>query len=412
VRRDASTASPRPANRIHLVTKKPDPFHPNTVLANFRRLLFYLRFTLAPWGYAGEDVGMTGRFPFCNLTVSSTSIGLVLLAVTLTGCGDKAEKQALAQAEPLIAAREYHNALGTLNEGLRQSPKSKALLRERIVLFLHLERADLAFAAHDDMVKRLNKPDTVLLDALSHKDNIVRATAAKALSATKDPSALQPLQKATSDPEEIVRRAAVNALGRMGNKTSTPTLIASLKDSSWFVRSEAATALGELKDASAIEPLLAAISDPDPFVQFAASNAVVALAQPDTAGTLRAHLTASHSLTQTTSALALAKIKDSAGLDILLREIKSSKDPRLRRRCIEGLAHLGDPKALPTLQSIANDRDPALQFTAVTALATIPHPSSLPIVQRIASDTKLPPQLRERAKEAIAILSIKAESKP
>jgi cyclophilin family peptidyl-prolyl cis-trans isomerase len=108
----------------------------------------------------------------------------------------------------------------------------------------------------------------VLITKLEDKNTIVRATAARALGAARDPQAIAPLIKLLSDPEEHAVVNAINALGAVGDARAAEPLVALgnrlLAGYRTFDRAKGgvptqqnqllliATALGNIKDASAL----------------------------------------------------------------------------------------------------------------------------------------------------------------
>ena len=72
-------------------------------------------------------------------------LGLVLIALLgLAGCGK--EGKTVKRVEALIAANQFSSAYEVLQAGLVQSPKSKVLRREEILLLLRAERVEIGRA--------------------------------------------------------------------------------------------------------------------------------------------------------------------------------------------------------------------------------------------------------------------------
>lgn len=80
---------------------------------------------------------------------------------------------------------------------------------------------------------------------LNHKDENVRASAAKTLGGLRDQMAIVPLVKALHDKEPLVRKSAVEALSQIGGEKVIPPLGEALKDKDEGVREAAAEALKE-----------------------------------------------------------------------------------------------------------------------------------------------------------------------
>lgn len=103
-------------------------------------------------------------------------------------------------------------------------------------------------------------------------------SAYQALAAVRNPTAVEPLIRATRDRDEEIRRLAAMVLGEIGDKKALMPLIQALKDKDSGVRSNAATALGKIGDAQAAEPLNAALKDENDDVRSAVAQALDAIA--------------------------------------------------------------------------------------------------------------------------------------
>jgi HEAT repeat protein len=136
-----------------------------------------------------------------------------------------------------------------------------------------------------------------LIKALSYKDPIVRIAAADALAPLRDPLAVEPLVALLKDDNAGVRRAAVAALSARGGFRVVDPLVGELSDPDYDVRSAASTAvyrrlmtdpdqdarratavaLGKIRDSGGVEPLIRAINDADEGVSLAAIRALQAI---------------------------------------------------------------------------------------------------------------------------------------
>jgi len=114
----------------------------------------------------------------------------------------------------------------------------------------------------------MNRDVEGLIKALKHRDDDIRADAAKALGEIRDPRAVEPLIDALKpDPDSFVRQRAAYALGNIGDAKAVEPLIQSLKDEDKDVRWAAASSLGDLGDIRAVKPLIQALKDEDKDVQ-------------------------------------------------------------------------------------------------------------------------------------------------
>ena len=115
--------------------------------------------------------------------------------------------------------------------------------------------------------KDLSGAVPALIGLLSEKDPIVRAQAARALGAAKDPRSVDALVKSLSDSDQRVVADAIRALGKIGDTSTVPPLLAlAEKEMAGYQAYDRnlgippqqnlmlllATALGDLKDARAL----------------------------------------------------------------------------------------------------------------------------------------------------------------
>ncbi|MDD1676644.1 MAG: HEAT repeat domain-containing protein [Methanomicrobiales archaeon] len=125
-----------------------------------------------------------------------------------------------------------------------------------------------------------------LIHVLQHADWRVRRSAAAALCAIGDPSALDAFIMLLRDPDWRVRWEAAGALGQLKDPRATEPLIGKLTDVDWKVRWEAAGALGKIRDPSAVIPLVESLKDLDWRVRWRAVSALAAIGDPRAVGPL------------------------------------------------------------------------------------------------------------------------------
>lgn len=109
-----------------------------------------------------------------------------------------------------------------------------------------------------------------------------RVDAARALGASADRRAVEPLIKALGDTNRDVRWAAIEALGELGDRRAVVPLIELLKQPDpyrWSTRL-VANALGALGDLAALGPLGSLLAHEDPFVRRTAALALLRLDDP------------------------------------------------------------------------------------------------------------------------------------
>jgi HEAT repeat protein len=328
---------------------------------------------------------------------------VILLAlavlVSLSGCGNRQEKETLKKIETLLEVNEPTKAMDLIQAGLTANKDSKPLLRQRILLCLKVENLGLALAAYKDFTERVSKGDDVLVQALKHKDPVIRANAARLLSQVGDPDAVKLLLKAMEDKEDNVRRAAVYALGDLKNPKAVPGLIKALNDSWWWVRQEAAMALGKIKDPTAVEPLFATMKDEDKSVRAAAADALLTLVKVDSSA-YPGHLDDPVPEASRVAAFALASVQNKAATPHLARYLEA---PELNRRAlaVNFLRRGQDPAAVPLLLKALKDKELVVRGEAVLALGEFGDASVIPALTEVASRSGEDNRIKQAAQASL-----------
>lgn len=122
-----------------------------------------------------------------------------------------------------------------------------------------------------------------LVDVVQGAPSRARSYAARALGATRDPRALQPLLDLADDEEE--RWAALAALGKLGDPSALPILREAIRprdvQNHAHERAIAATAIGALRHPDSVALLRSMLSDPDWYARYHACEALVAFRTPE-----------------------------------------------------------------------------------------------------------------------------------
>ena len=195
----------------------------------------------------------------------------------------------------------------------------------------------------------------VALPALKDPSPIIRVTAAKAILALDGSESAAALLPLLNDEDEFVRREAAYALGGTRSKTATAALSDRLlNDKEAGVRGAAAVALGEIRDENAVTALANTLA---PQLSTPAKSKRKPEANPFV---LRA------------AAVALGQIKNRAGTPALISAVSNEKFPDdVRREAARALGLLGDPAAIPALQSVSLSADPFLARLAHESLSKL-----------------------------------------
>ena len=197
----------------------------------------------------------------------------------------------------------------------------------------------------------------VALPLLSDPSPIVRATATKTILALEPDESAAALLPLLNDKDEFVRRETAYALGMTHSRTATTSLTDHLlNDKEAGVRGAAAVALGRIRDENAVIALATTLapqlSAPAKSKRKPEANAFV----------LRA------------AAVALGEIKNRAGTPALIAALSDEKLPQdVRREAARSLGLIGDPAAIPALQSASISEDPFLAQLAFESLKKLSH---------------------------------------
>lgn len=192
----------------------------------------------------------------------------------------------------------------------------------------------------------------VALPLLNDPSPIVRVTATKAILSLDPEESAAALLPLLNDKDEFVRREVAYALGLTRSRTATTSLTDHLlNDKEAGVRGAAAVGLGRIGDENAIIALASVLapqlSAPAKSKRKAETNDFV----------LRA------------AAVALGQIKNRAGTPALIAALNNEKFPQdVRREAARALGLIGDPAAIPALQSASLSEDPFLSQLAFDSL--------------------------------------------
>jgi len=321
-------------------------------------------------------------------------VSLAALGLALAGCGGK-DGATVKEVEKLTAEKKYDDAMGVLQKALRENPKSKALLREQVTLFLRTEQVSYAIAAYRKL-SEISENDRILYLAFKNNDPVVRVTAAKALGLMKDSQSVDILIEHAGDKERSVRQAIVLALGDLKDKKALPVLMNALKDADWFVRAEAALALGKIGDAKAAERLFELLNDSDSYVKQNARKALQELATEANKSAYVSALRNSDPAIRSMAAIALASTGDSQGIDVITEQLERG-DSKETGDLIRAAVKLHDPKVVPALRKTVDNPSPNIKALAILALGELGDQGSLEKIKKIAADKSQPGNVRTAA---------------
>ena len=200
----------------------------------------------------------------------------------------------------------------------------------------------------------------IATQALTDRNEMVRATAASSVSYLPAAEAVTVLAPLLNDKAPFVRTEAAYALGRVGDSSAVRPLIGTLQnDGEKAVKAAAVIALGQIGDASAIEPLTAVFkkspSEENEFIRRSAAASVGQIAD---------------AMRKKGPQFDLAAFRNADA--VLIKALNNSKETDdTRRESAGALGFIGDPAALPALRSHLNAPDNYLVDLCRAAIARI-----------------------------------------
>lgn len=218
---------------------------------------------------------------------------------------------------------------------------------------------------------------------LRSSDDEERRDALLRLRALRLPAASRVALPALTDASPMIRAVAAGTILSIGPEESVPALLPLLNDKEEFVRREVAYALGLTRSTAATAALCdRLLNDKEDGVRGAAAVSLGQIADPASVETLASVLAPQLSVVQQKKrkieknefvlravAEALGKVKSRAGTPALTAALGNEKfSTDIRRESARSLGLIGDPAAIPALQSASAASDPYLAQLANESL--------------------------------------------
>jgi HEAT repeat protein len=108
--------------------------------------------------------------------------------------------------------------------------------------------------------------------------------------------------------------------------------------------------------------------------------------------------------TQVVAALALARLNDGRGLDILLAEVANPLGIE-RIEGVKSAVRIQDPRVLPAIRAATADPDSQVRVVSLIALGLLRDKESTPLLKKISADSTSPQEVRLAAGKALELLS-------
>ena len=331
-----------------------------------------------------------------------------LLILGLAGCsrpGDSAARR----AHELLEAGCFEEARTLIDTSLKETPDSPSLRQERMHLALLLGQPEIA-AAEARQILRFNPKAQPYRRPLEDRLPAVRANALKALALDPldrpQPAAL--IKAGLKDPDPTVRREAAEATRILESSEAIRILHVAAKDSDWLTRATAARLLGQRGDPTQIPDLFQMLQDTDSYVRRFARRSLLELAEKARPEAYLSPLRSSDRTTQIVAALALVRLNDGRGAEILLAEIANPLGIE-RVECVKAVSKLVDPRIVPALRTATGDKDPEVRVVSLIALGLLKDKDSVPLFKKISADSSSPKEVKLAAAKALDLLSKPAD---
>ena len=328
----------------------------------------------------------------------------LLLAILLSACS-RPEQRLSQEAHQLIKQGKIQQAQEKIEAGLKQFPDAPNLHQERMYLYLLAGQAELA-AAEAHQILQTHPSAQPYQKPLHDPSPAVRCSALRAI-ALEPPHGTIPtgvLKAALHDSDPAVRREAIEATRLLQNSEALPLLRKAAQDSDWLTRAAAARLLGTRADPQSIPDLFSLLADRDSYVRRFARRSLLELAGQAKPDAYVPALSSQDRTTQVVAALALARLNDSRGLEILLAEIGNPMGIE-RVEVVKSAARVKDPRVLSAIRTATGDPDTEVRVVALIALGLLQDKDSSPLLKKIYADTSAPKQVHLAAGKAIELLS-------
>ncbi len=323
----------------------------------------------------------------------------LLLALTLTSCS-RPDGRLAERAHQLLDQGKLQQAQEALQDGFRQFPQSVALRQERLHLNLLAGQPELAAAEAHQILQTQPSAQPYRLPRRDPSP----AIRAFALDPPPSPSPRRTLGNALRDSDPTVRREAIEATRILSAADAAPLLRQATQDSDWLTRASAARLLGNRADPTAIPTLFSMLNDKDSYVRRFARRSLLELATLSKPDAYLPALQSKDRTTQVVAALALARLNDGRGLNILLEEMANPLGIE-RSEGVKSIVRIQDPQVLPAVRKATTDQDSQVRMVALIALGLLHDQESAPRMRQISNDSAAPQEVRLAAGKALELLS-------
>ncbi|MEY5063016.1 MAG: hypothetical protein RLZZ112_980 [Verrucomicrobiota bacterium] len=332
------------------------------------------------------------------------SLLCLLAIVILAGCSRPGDSEA-RRAHELLESGRFEEARALLDTSLKKNPDNPALRQERLHLALLLGQPEIA-AAEARQILRLNPKAQPYRRPLEDRLPAVRANALKALALDPPgrPSPGSLIKAGLRDPDPTVRREAAEATRILASQEALKILRSAAKDSDWLTRATAARLFGQRGNPDLIPDLFRMLQDADSYVRRFARRSLLELAEKAKPEAYLPSLKSRDRTTQIVAALALVRLQDGRGAEVLLTEISNPLGIE-RAECVKAVSKLVDPHVVPALRTATGYKDPEVRVVSLIALGLLKDKDSVPLFKKISADPSSPKDVKLAAAKALDLLT-------
>lgn len=248
---------------------------------------------------------------------------------------------------------------------------------------------------------------TALVEALSHKQIVVRTRAGEVLSRLSKAGKLDLSRTVIyllKSGDVNVRRMAIElARSVKDNNDLWPKLLSVLRDEDWWVRERVVDVLVEMAGPQLTRHIISYLSDASDVVRRYAVNVLIRLKDANSLGALVRMVDGDSDWWAREKAVeAIAAINDPRAIPYLVDTM--GRNPDLRWSCIQALLDMDAKSTAPQVAALLSDPNADVRLAALRCLQKFNDPVHAPAVQPLLADAEM--SLRQLAKEILAVWKV------
>jgi len=254
--------------------------------------------------------------------------------------------------------------------------KDSAIIRGIIHVFMEGDLEEQIEATQELKEMGHNAIDPLIQIIRDEKERKpIRLEAARAIVVLGSDS-VEPLIELLQEDDIITRMAAIRSLGAISDAKAVPKLIDNIHTEEKKIRLAVIWALGQIKDKQSISPLLSLLSESDWGIHMEAIEALIKIG--DDKALLKSINPLIHAMyneeanIRRIAVTLLEKIKEKINIATFTDIFNKQKDLNLRKRLIDAIGELRDPRTISLLVSVIEKEEiAALRASALVSLQKV-----------------------------------------